>query len=469
MTPGDARQGIRLGLMSTGGITVGLDVTCVAEVWPVRDVSPLLSAAPGLLGAIDLRGHQIPLFDPLPLAGLAPRGAEPRIAVVAARDGRRVALGFDAIEGLVQVPRDRLERHAGTEGAFFAGTLETGGRIVSVVEPRALLSRPDIPTASAGSSGVRGSAALALPVLTFDTGDARFGIAASGVEATVPRQSIEMESLADGAWLGIIRHHGRRVPVMHLNAVLGIGEVRDLRMAEVVIVRFPDRRLVGFAVENIRRMQLVSVAAARPVPAMLAVRTLAIRQVVPDAADCDTFLIDLDALRADRTLSGMASLSDEEPGATPAPAAADADGARIERDRYLVARAGAPVAIPIRQVARIVMPPPQVTPLARAPDWVRGVFREDAATVPLIDLGHRLGHGRTEVSERTRVLLTGSREALTGFTVGGVDHLEWSGWRSDRAGGDDMLAGLVGFPRLGAQGVVPIVDLARFEATAGHG
>ena len=434
----------------------------------MRAVSPLLAAAPGLLGAIDLRGHPIPLFDPLPLAGLAPRGAEPRIAVVATRDGRRIALGFDAIDGLVQVPRDRLETHMGTEGAMFAGMFETGGRIVSLVEPRVLLSRADIPTASVVAAGERGAGSAAQAYLTFDAGGARFGIEATGVEATVPRQTIEPESLAEGAWLGIIRHHGRRVPVMHFNAVLRIGEVRDLRTAEVVIVRFPDRRLVGFAVETIRRMQLVSLAAARPVPAMLAAATLGIRQVVPDAADCDTFLIDLDALRADGTLSGMASLSDEEPEATPA-TAADADGARTERDRYLVARAGAPVAIPILQVAQIVMPPPEVTPLARAPDWVRGVFRQDGATVPLIDLGHRLGRGRTEVSERTRVLLTGSRDAFTGFIVDGVDHLEWSAWRSDRVAGDAMVAGLVGFPRLGAQGVVPVVDFGRFKAPAGHG
>jgi purine-binding chemotaxis protein CheW len=472
MIAAEGRQGVRLGLMSTGAITVGIDVTCVAEVCPVRTVSRLLATAPGLLGAIDLRGNPIPLFDPLRLAGLEPARAEPQIGLIATKGGRRIALGFDAIEGLIQVPRDRVERHESTEGAFFAGTLENGGRIVSLLEPRALLSRSDIPTATVVAAGARRVVSGAISYLTFESGGARFGIEATGVEATVPRQAIEPEALADGAWLGIIRHHGRRVPVMHLNAVLGIGAIPDLRTAEVVIVRFPDSRRVGFAVETIRRMRLVSLEAARPVPPLLAARALGLQGIVPDTAECDTFLVDLAGLRADPALRGIAVLSDEEP--PPAtrrsgPVDAAAEDAGTERDRYLVARAGAPVAIPIGQIARIVTMPEEVIPLARAPAWVRGIFRQDEATVPLIDLGQRLGHGPTAETERTRVLLTGARDDLLGFTVESVDQLEWSEWRSARPTGDAIVTSIVSLPRLGAQGVVPVVDLARYDAAAPAG
>jgi purine-binding chemotaxis protein CheW len=454
--------------MSTGGITVGVDVTCVAEVCPVRSVSRLLTVTPGLVGAIDLRGHPIPLFDPLSLAGLDPRASEPRIAVVAIREGRRIALAFDAIEGLVQVPQDKVDRQ--NDGAFFAGTLEIAGQIVSVVEPRALLSRPDVPSASVVATGAHSVMSSSQAFLTFDAGGARFGIEAIGVEATVPRQSIQREGLADGAWLGVIRHHGRRVPVMHLNAVLGIGEVRDLQTAEIVVLRFPERRLVGLAVETIRRMHLVSLDSARTVHPMMASRSLGVTRTVPDA-DSDTYLIDLDTLRADEALCSMASLSDEEVTSSPKTAAAeDATGPRAERERYLVARAGTPVAIPIRQVARIMMPPSRVTPLAHAPDWFPGVFHEDGQTVPLIDLGCRLGHGRIGRSDRARVLLTGDQETLTGYAVEGVDHLEWSAWRSDRMAADGIVGGLVGFPRLGAEGVLNLVNLNRFPAaSAVHG
>jgi hypothetical protein len=54
--------------------------------------------------------------------------------------------------------------------------------------------------------------------------------------------------------------------------------------------------------------------------------------------------------------------------------------------------------------------------------------------------------------------------------VEGVDHLEWSAWRSDRMAADGIVGGLVGFPRLGTEGVVNLVNLNRFPAaSAVHG
>jgi chemotaxis signal transduction protein len=155
MINAEDRCNVRLGLMTTGGLTVGMDVTCVAEVCPVRTISPLLVESPGLLGAIELRGDPIPLYDPRAVAGLGRNGAAPGIAVIAAREGRRIALGFDSIEGLIEVPRDRLEGFMGEDGSAFAGTVADRGRIVSILEPRAILARPEAPAARAVAAGER--------------------------------------------------------------------------------------------------------------------------------------------------------------------------------------------------------------------------------------------------------------------------------------------------------------------------
>ncbi len=464
--PAETRTKVRLGLMTTGGITVGVDVTCVAEVCRVRSISPIFAAAPGLLGAIDLRGDPIPLFDPKALAGLGQSGSSPDLAVIASGEGRRIALGFDTIEGLTEVGTNRLAAARGVGGSAFAGTLEDRGRIVSLLDPRPILARTDIPSATVATASETRGAVGATSHLTVESGSARFGIVATAIEATVPRQTIEPHSLANGAWLGIIGHYGRRVPVMHLNAVLGLGEIRDLGTAEIVILRLPGDRLIGFAVEMICRMELVPLAGEAPLPALLAGRTAAIRSVLPDGSGGDTFLVDVDALGADEALLGIASLSVEPAAATSAGtrAAAAEEGARSERERYLVARAGAPIAIPICQVARIAKPPERVTALPRAPDWVRGVFREAGAPGPLVDLRHRLGYPPAEAMERSRVLIAGSASSPIGFIVEGVDHLEWSDWRSDGRQ-EGMINGVVSLPRLGAQSVMPLVDLTRIAAT----
>lgn len=464
MTAETAQEHVRLGLMSTGGMTVGIDVTCVAEVCPVRRISRLLAGHPGLLGAIELRGDSVPLLDPLPLVGLPEMGV-PGVAIIITSDGRRIALGFEAVEGLIHVPRNRIEGFDGGNQAIFAGTIEDRGRIVSILDPRKLLSRHDIPTARAVRSGrARALTAGSASYLTFDSGGARFGMAATDVEATVPRQQIEPHSLAEGAWLGMIRHHGRRVPVMHLNAILGMGEIDNLEIAEVVVIRFPEGRFVGFAVGAIRQMQLVALASRQTVPPLVAAQTLGIAAVVCDDTEAETFLVDLDALRRDPALRSIATLSEEREVSPQTSAAArppEARGAMVERERYLVAHAGVALAIPVSQIARIVTPPKRVTPFAHAPDWALGVFRSDEGSIPLIDLAQRLGHGRTNITERTRVLLTSDRDAVVGFAVDSVDHLAWSAWRSDSPSDDGTISGMVSLPRLGDRTVFSIVDLRR--------
>jgi purine-binding chemotaxis protein CheW len=467
MTVAEAAHGLRLGLMSTGGLTVGLDITCVAEVCLVRDISALLTTGPGLLGAIALRGDPIPLLDIRVLAGLPRAEADPRIAAIAVRGDRRIALGFDAIEGLIHVPRACLGNLSEAGASVIAGTLEHDGRIVSIVEPRALLARADIPAAAiAAAAASTGPAASSRSRLTFEAGGVRFAIAATCIEATVPRQRIAPHELSGDAWLGFIRHHGRRVPVMHLNAVVGLGAIEDLQEAEILILRFPDDRLVGFAVRKILRMRLIAPSSEEPPPALLGARATGIGAVVPDGEEPDTFVLDVDALSAEQDLLGIAALSEREAPTAPIPAAASADAAEPERERYVIARAGSRIAIPIRQVARIVNVPDPVSPLPRAPVWVRGLFRSAGVTLPLIDLGHRLGRGPTAAGEQARVLLSGSREAPLGFLVESVDHLEWSSWRSREAAADPLLTGKVGLPRLRTGGVLPVLDLEGFDAMA---
>jgi chemotaxis signal transduction protein len=253
---------------------------------------------------------------------------------------------------------------------------------------------------------------------------------------------------------------------MHLNVVLGIGEIRDLGTAEIVIVRLPEEKLIGFAVEMIRRMQLVALAVEHPVPPLLAGRTSGIRAVLHDEPEGDTFLVDVGALARNEAVTGLSGLSEES--APPSLSAAGdppiADGAIFERERYLVARAGAPVAIPIRHIARIVKIPARVTALPRAANWVCGLFREAGTAGPLIDLRRRLGFQPTEITERARVLISGSEDSPLGFLVDGVEHLEWSAWRSDGARQDDMIIGVVSLPRLSGQSVLPLLDLTRCDA-----
>jgi len=77
----------------------------IAGLFKDRPVTPLPTPVPGLLGIAALRGGLFPVYDLASLLG-HPR-SEPRWLVLAkARDP--LALAFDAFEGHLRVPRERV-------------------------------------------------------------------------------------------------------------------------------------------------------------------------------------------------------------------------------------------------------------------------------------------------------------------------------------------------------------------------
>lgn len=69
----------------------------------------------------------------------------------------------------------------------------------------------------------------------------------------------------------------------------------------------------------------------------------------------------------------------------------------------------------IREVVQMAQP----QPLADAPDWVIGTIPYGTETVPLVDLGFRLGQGITEISPELFVVISDSPSWL-GLVVQGV-------------------------------------------------
>lgn len=68
----------------------------------------------------------------------------------------------------------------------------------------------------------------------------------------------------------------------------------------------------------------------------------------------------------------------------------------VRGQRYLVPSRS------IREVVKMALP----SPLADAPDWVQGTVAFGDQTVPLVDLGRRLGGGPTEVTPDLYVVIT---------------------------------------------------------------
>jgi purine-binding chemotaxis protein CheW len=87
------------------GDPYALRLSAVAGLFAGKKVTRLPGAAPELLGIVGFRGSVVPVYDLRVLLGY-PAGDVPRWLLVAAASP--AALGFDALEGYLQVPGERI-------------------------------------------------------------------------------------------------------------------------------------------------------------------------------------------------------------------------------------------------------------------------------------------------------------------------------------------------------------------------
>ena len=101
VVPAEAFLAIR-----AGGDAWALRLGEIAGLFKDRKVTPLPTAAPGLLGIAGLRGGLFPVYDLATLLG-HPRSEPPRWLVLA-KGADPLALAFDVFEGHLRVPRERV-------------------------------------------------------------------------------------------------------------------------------------------------------------------------------------------------------------------------------------------------------------------------------------------------------------------------------------------------------------------------
>ena len=65
----------------------------------------------------------------------------------------------------------------------------------------------------------------------------------------------------------------------------------------------------------------------------------------------------------------------------------------------------------------------QATPLPQSPDFIRGVVNLRGTVLPIIDLGARLGLGRTEATARHAILVAEVGTRIIGLLVDGVSEI----------------------------------------------
>jgi len=426
---------VRVGLFDIGSINCGVVIDFLSEVCVAPGLLPLVSSRPEVLGSLELRGSIVPVVDMSRLFGGPAREGTVELVAIVQFEGRRIGLAIDRIRGVAsysETSANELYATGSRSVPFVRRGVLDGGSVINLIEVPRIFQEPDLPTVSTGAPGGAGSGDRGrVAYLTFEVGDATFGIEATMVFGTVPRQTIDPGPVAGSRCLGLIRYLHRDVPVVDCAELVGLGAAASAAQPEVVVIRLQDERVVGLAVDLIRRIEFVDRATIKASP----------RHVLNSAAlatafflagdDTPVFILeagDIEGVADVRSISDLSRLAGPAPeGSTGHPQDASPAGTGApdgKMGRCLVYAAGRRQASVLTEVVSILEPPERVTPVRDAHPSVRGVFVHHGNSVLLVDLARSMRGSDAGAPSGERVLLVDGENGLVGFLVESVDAIE---------------------------------------------
>ena len=427
------------GLLRMADMEVALPLSALREVVPCpAELAGLPAAAPGLLGAVELRRLVLPVLDLAAVLGRPAARRPDQVVVVVAAGGQVLGLLADEVRGISQVPAATLVP-ARTEGGglLFSATFrhpETG-TAHSVLDAAAILALPGVPTvadltrdaAATGGARVDGDRRT-LTVLRC--GPYRFAVDAVHVHTTLPTPDVRPSVLTSRTCPGVVEFSGREVPVVDPLVLLGLGElprdetgagmVLDLGSGYVVLALSELLDLVHVADEDV----LPTPPFALPRPDLLSGMVS-----VGELGDC--LVLDGAGLLADPDLNGFASVNTALEVAPAgrhggvSNAAAVAGGA----PSYLTFSVGVDVTTPLDQVAEILPWPATLT--ATAVGGLLGLITHRRAAVPVLCLATLLGRSERPVGPTSCLLLVDVDGSPVAFAVDALRSIEPRTWTDD--------------------------------------
>lgn len=420
------------GILRVGETLLGVQIESLSEVCAIEELQPILYESDWFMGGLNLRDQLIPVIDMKRLCKVETDSELPEFAAVLRHDQKLVAIGVDEIIGLARAPGDEVQPLLGLPemaAKIIGGTFLYEKRVVTVVEVTSLFQTSDVPVIPMrqnGDSLVKDHTKTSM--LTFDIGGALISMPAIEIYGSVPRQKIQSNSITHGQCLGSITHHGRRIPVINSSSFFGLGSGAQLLEAEVVVMRFPDDRLLGFAVQAICDIQFVDSADMKPISPSIRKHSKYISTFRFSSEREQIYIPDVEKLKSEANLIELASLSSdlELPAQESVSTTAQYEEIDFSEKSYLIFETSSLYAALLTDVIRILRFPEKVVPVSQACQGILGYFSFDDFSVPLVNL---VPEGAEPAdAERSRVLLIGDGVNYCGFCVSAVNAIARSEW-----------------------------------------
>jgi purine-binding chemotaxis protein CheW len=473
---GPSRPEIAYGVVQLGHAQVALPLQALREVIPCpAQFDGLPATAPGLLGAVNVRGRIVPVLDLRGLLGLEPAPLAEPIVVLMRHDDRLIGLRADGVRGITRPAAAAVHPVEAGGGLLYSGSFERpeDASVVSVLDPAAVLALPGLPSlrelheSAARPAAAPGPALAQRPLMLLRCGGIGLGIEVADVHATLPRVRLQPSCLGGTLCRGVIEHGDLEVPAIDALALAGLGALPADEPCEALLLRF-EQGLVALLVSRVIDIVQVGEHERLAPPALALCRPELFHAMLRVAGQGEHLVLGLGVLHARADLAALAGMNVRRAGAPPRDT--EAGDARAQGRTVITFDVGAEAATLLGQVREIVpLPAARLRPEARHPAVV-GLFSQRGQSVTLLCLATLLGQGGGFDEASACVLLVGDGDTVFGFVVRRLCQIETTLWEQpgDGAGAPAMLGRhpLVELGVAERRRTLPLIDLHRLACTA---
>lgn len=446
-------------MVEIGGLLHAIPLLDIREIAPRPDVLlPFPAAQSNVIGAMDMRGALIPVFDTAKLLSLEEDRAAKQVVVL--RLGGGVA-GFVVgdVRGVWSINPDQMTVYGLSDGGgagrevIAAGFCHPEGDGF-VLDPGALAQSMAFKVAAVRRVD-RGDVQRGDPAIKFSAGPAKLVIDARAVVAMAPSSEIEASPVGASVWSGFIRHVGRRIPIVDTLQLLGLGSYPTASSAASIIIRLTNGAMIAMRLDGVEDMVRLADGAIGPMGALPNLRHELFGGLYK--GDGTSLVLNAAALQSDVQLSEIGMLEARR-------AESDVAVAVAPRESFLrFALSETVFAVPLGQVDELIRTPEAVLGGCTGDGKVvHGLVSHRGRAIPFIDIRREVGLGGGGIGSFAILVSVGDGQvAITADRLVSVERLAVRSL-APKAASDEP--DLLGTTVVASGAACPVLDLRKIAA-----
>ena len=427
------------GVLRIGEAQVALPISLLREVVPCpREFAKLPTRAAGLLGAINVRGKVLPVFDLRETLEQSATLSDTQVVALLYQDGKALGLVADSLAGLTVVEESQINRMRSADGELlFSGSFvrEEDLSIVSVLSIGALMAQPGLPLLNdaqvANMLEPKSQMGQTRALMLLRCGEVGLAMDVTDIHTILPIVKVTPTSLSSAVCRGVIVHAGKEIPAVDPLALMSLGQTPATDVCQALVLNYEDG-LVALLVNQVIEIIHAKLNDLLPIPPLTVKRRDLLKHTLTLPERGQFLVMAPQALGLDAQLTVLASLNtviEKKPAqglslTTSGISTID----RTVNYSVITFDLGCEVAGKLSDVVEVMKMPEHYTELPGMHAAVKGLVSLRGRSIALVDLGEALGVPPAKDNEAARVLVVKHEDMHFGFIVRQLHHVENATW-----------------------------------------